>query len=595
MASLSSTFNVGDGSASSLIKSATTLQNELATYEDDSQKIAFENSGYTDAAFTTYSNYLNSRISTLSSSGTVEDQIKAQTMQQEVVTATHSNISFHIQQDNIQLMSSGISGTAAGYYQKMQVLQGQYQTATSIGDTTLADSLMNQYYSASQSYQSALQTAADSAATLASTNATTEKEVTTNLDGALKTLNDTVKAGGNMNTAITSWVNTNKTTLNALGVVLPQNAAPNYWNIVNGVVGAKYTAYNLLSSMYSSTDPQASLTYSGDATSLFNGETTVSTLAGSLNAQQIAQAEVDPNMFTTNVTTGKMEMNQKTGLQFAGSNQGQFKGSLENTYSGDTTKTVFLSPAQTNQMTKLGLEFTESKSAPKTAQATTVDKSLGIDNPQADKSAGTSTETATNGVTATVTNKSPEWLRNLASQMTGGATGTNASLNLYVDQQIPGGYLEFGHAGAGSDEYYIIGSDGKGLTGGFAVTQGTDGSLNIQSMGGQYGFDQSSVQTTINNALNNRVQLATTQTQGSIKAETMPKLPNIPVVQPVKATVTPATSTPTSVPTTKAVQPTANPQTTAPGSAIQGAKGGLQGGSGSINTGGGGGNSSIKL
>lgn len=587
MPSLSASFNVGTGSVSSLVKSAATLQNELATYEDDAQKIAFENSGYTDTAFATYQSYLNSRISTLSTSGTIEDQIKAQNMQQEVVTATHSNISFHIQQDNINLMSSGISGTAAGYYQKMQVLQGQYQTAVNIGDTTLADTLMSQYYSASQSYQTALQTASDSAATLASTNATDEKEVVTNLDNALKIITDGMATGGNVQSTITSWVKANAKTLGTLGVVLPQGAAPNYWNIVNGVLGAKYNAYNLLSNMYSTSDPQQSITMQQNATMLFNGETKIPTAAGNLTAQQVAQAEVTPNMFILNESTGKYQMTQKIGLQFAGKGQGQFAGEVENTYSGDATKTIFLSPSQTNMMTKMGLEFSETNSKPKTAEANAVQSALG----EKPNSNATGSEVANNGVTATVTNKSPLWLQKAMGVGTGTQT-SSAEVNLYLDTQVPGGGLMYGQVG--SKEYNIVMSDSKGLTGGFKVTQNADGTMNIESMGGQYGFDQTNVYNTINNALNTQIQISgANDEKSSVKPLNLPPLPKLQTTASPAATINS-----TSTPGAPSVTPIQAPKATIQGSNVnpQQTKGNLQGsGSASLNNSGGGGNSSIKL
>src|SRR6185312_8876527 len=105
MASLSSSSSrLGNVTASSLVRSAGTLQREIATFQDNAAKISYENSGHTDEAYQAYVNYLQGRIKTLASSSSVTDLNKAQSLQQEVVTATHANVSYQIQQENMRLM-----------------------------------------------------------------------------------------------------------------------------------------------------------------------------------------------------------------------------------------------------------------------------------------------------------------------------------------------------------------------------------------------------------------------------------------------------------------------------------------------------------
>jgi hypothetical protein len=544
MTSLSANFNVGTGSASSLVKSATTLQNDLNSYNDEVQKVTFENSGYTDSSTQAYLTYLNSRVSSLQSSGTVTDQTKAVELQQEMVTAQHSNISYHIQQENIQLMSQGDSGTVAGYQSKMSVIASQYNTAVSIGDTTLADSLESQYYSTSQSMQTAEQTAATAAQTLnntaASTGAANNEHVATTLTDTLKELNNAMSEAGpnGANTAIQNWMKSSNITqtLTGLGIKVPGGAAPNYFDIVSGVTQAIAQSHYLAAqAMQGSSDTSAPLdvqTYYNDYTNIMYGITKTDTLAGSMSLSDVQEAAANKNMYVASENgdgTWSYKISSITGYQTEGTTtnvNGQTVPNVVPEYSGLLSKTT-ADPkvvSNTGPLAKLGF---------------TVITQSG--------------DSITNGYQVEASDKLPSYLQRLMPSK-------NATFYIQVN---PKGNMQFVIPNStGSDQIITLATDTKGLTGAFNVTNGKP-----QAIGGQYGFDESAntlisaatIVQTKNTALQNVLQ----KTPGTGSITTPPKPGGI-VSAPAPPGTT-LTSTPKAAPLPKApvTNTTAKPGTIA--------------------------------
>lgn len=161
--SLKSGGQFGNASASSLVKSAQSLTNEIATYNDTVQSLTFENSSKTSADLQAYSTYLNGRIGTLQSTGTITDATKALNMQQTLISASHSSASADIQRSTIAVLDG--QGTSDD---KLQALGTAYQQLYSLGDLSAAQSYEEQYYSFSQTVQAQKQAAASALATAAS-------------------------------------------------------------------------------------------------------------------------------------------------------------------------------------------------------------------------------------------------------------------------------------------------------------------------------------------------------------------------------------------------------------------------------------------
>ena len=558
MASLSSSFRVGNASASNLVKTAATVQRELATLQDTEAEYTYANSAKTSADLQTYTDYLNSRITSLQSSGTITDITKAQTMQQKVITATHENISADIVRENINLMSQGISGTPAGYQDKMNVVAAEYQRALGVGDSGLAQSLFSQYDSLSQSYQSAVTAASSAASTLSSAatsaNVTYQGEVVTNLESALKSFTGTAKnlSENELNSTLAAWASANSKTMATLGVKI-NTSQPNYWDVVSGIAGAIYNAKVLQAQAESVTNPLVSATYAQDAQNYLTGTTKFSTLAGDLTVQQIAEAQTNPQMFAYDSSTGTYKMTIQTGYQYQTMTNadGTQTQQLVPSYSGMTQKgqfdkVYFLSPTETAQMTKLGLNFSENTSG-----------------------------TTGDGVQVQATENTPGWLKQLI--------GSNGIANVYSTQN---GFLQI-KAGSTSGQgvsSYVIAQDQKGLQG--IYEQLPDGTSKLA--GGDYGFSAGAVSLLINQAQQTQSNIAVenAKIQQQLVAQIKPVQQVASVAPPAPANTAPAIQ-PAAAPQltfnpqaatnkgAQTLQPTANPQSTGGANLNQSGKGGI--------------------
>lgn len=403
-------------STSSLLKSAASIRNQVATYQDQLMAFEYGNSAYTDSALSSYSSYLKSRIASLSSSGSIADASKALSLTKALDSATKSNISATIQRENIQVLSGNASLT-----DKYNVVADQFVRAQANGDMTLAQTLEGQAYSLSQSIQLQAQTAHDAGVALAKANATSEGNIVTNLETGLKQLNTTLQHTGqkDFNSTIQQWVANNKATFNALGVDIPAGMQPNYWNVVNGVMGAMYNHDQLAYNYLVATDPQAAQAYLDRATALHNGGSTVPTLAGDRTAQQVQQAMSNPSMFVYDQNTGKFVESAQTGYQFNPNSPMNPSA----TYSGTVKQPTFLSATQTAQMAALGLVFGQ--------------------NPK--------TNTTGNGVEVQATDSSPQWLKDVLGK--NGVTNvfaTGAGLQFQADSVSGSGKAIFTVAGDGT-------------------------------------------------------------------------------------------------------------------------------------------------
>lgn len=533
MASLTSSFNVGSGSASSLIKSATSLANELATFQDDEQDIQYQNSAKTDADFQAYQSYLQGRVNTLQSTGTIADETKALTMSQKIISAQHSNISANIQRENIQVMAGNATLT-----DKYNTIVSQYSTALSIGDDALAQSLESQAYSVSQSIQYQAQTAATAASTLAKANATasagSQRGAVASLQEGLKELNNDSKNVGQagFNNIVTNWVKSNTGTLAALGVHLAPGQQPNYFNLVDAVNGAVYNHDMLAYQAELPLDPVTAQGYYNDAINLQQGITKVDTLGGSLTAQQITAAANNPSMFAYDSTTGTYKQTQQTG--YSGYDQ---NGNPVASYSGDLKQTTFLTPTQTGQMNKLGLSFTQGNS-----------------NTAASKK--NDTTNVGDGVQVQASSTSPQWLKNLI--------GENGVTNVYVDKTGNNGttvglQIEGDSTDGTGRAYYTVATDANGRSGAFEHLP--DGST--QAVGGDYGFSAGAVQLLINQAEGTAHLVAVQQANAAVAAQQAAaklKLTTPTVTAPAPVTSAPKTNIQGSSPK---LQNTVNPQATA--------------------------------
>lgn len=479
MASLGSSLKLGSGSASSLIKSANTITNEVNAYRDAQAKAAYQ-LDHSDTAFKTYSDYLTSRINDLQSTGSITNLTKATQLHDELVSAYQSNVSFNIKNTSIAIMDG--SATAPT---KINQLGNLYQQALGIGDVNLAQSLESQAYSAQQTYEQQLQTAAQNAEMYAKAQGTAtgaaENSVATNLENGLKQLNADIGTGGmsKFNTASKAWVDSNKSALMALAdapgispdakqamMKAISSSQPGYQDIISGVTAAIMTAHVTAANMVLPYDPGKASDYNQQAQDIANGNTKIQTLAGSLSAQDIQNWQNNPGMFIPheNTTGGSLQFTFKSaGLMSGESAIAGYKydqqGNLAADFTGQETGHIVTANEANqinSQLTKFGVSFKPLKAG----------------------------DNLTNGISVQFSDKSPDWLK--------GVTG--GQKNLVTQLYVTGQGLQFATLDkSGQSHAYLLATDSRGLSG---LYQGSNenGQLkfNYQSAKGEYGFNQNS-------------------------------------------------------------------------------------------------------
>lgn len=522
-------------STTSLLRSAASTRAQLADYRDRLMSFQYSNSAYTDSAFNEYSTYLQGRIDDLMAAGGIPNISKALSLTESLRTAQKQNMSANIQRENIQIMAGNASLT-----DKYNLVAQQFTQAQAMGDDTLAQQLMSQAYSISQSIQYQAQAASSASITLAKSNVTAVKD-------SLSALNASLKGVGQkaFNSTIADWVSSNSSALAQLGVVIPKGAQPNYWDIVNGVMGAEYNHYMTLATALAPTDPSGAYAAQLEAQSLMNGGTSVSTLGGNLTAQQVQEAAANPAMFAYNEATSKFELTKPTGLQYATDANGNPTSTVEPTYGGNLKQTIFLSPTQLNQVNALGLNITGDAGSKKDANGKSI---------------------VANGVEVQATQNTPQWVRNIL--------GENGITNLYATDRG----LEFEADTETGKGIYTIATDNKGLLGLFESAP--DG--NYKTLGGQYGFSESQNSFTMpplprGTAPSFNLSLGTTNAHSILtNATSHYQLPSLPPISTTPSLRLPSISIAPSphpaVPKVVSVQPhTVNPQPAAKGNTIQNA------------------------
>lgn len=577
MPSLLGSSKLGNSSSSSLLKSANSIAVQVANYQDSVEAYNYGLSAYTDAAYNDYTTYLNSRITSLSAVPSLTNEQKVLTLTKTMDSATKSNVSASITRENIQIMSGSATPT-----DKYNLISNQYVRAVGNGDLTLAQSLESQAYSLSQTIQYQAQQAADASQTLAKATATAGaagyEDIVTNLKFSLSQLNNDIKSGGQskFNSTIKQWVTQNSDTLKALGVALPDGAAPNYFDIVNGVAGAIYNNHMLAAAALQTTDPLRAQDYRDKAQAAATTDK-FGTLAGGKTALEIQQAASNPQQFVYDQTTGGLVETKQSGNILAPDSSGKL--TVQPTYSGTVQQTTFLSPGQTAVMSKLGLNFSANSNG-----------------------------TTGNGVKVQATNDTPDWLKTVL--------GNNNVANVFTNNQ---GQLQFtadATSGEGKAIYTVV-TDSRGK-----VALGEDSATSSTILGGEYGYNtnppgvstsgggyfgwaslthaigsighqiadlflgHASAQGLINQAqvTQSGIAVANAAAQAKLMLAAPPSLPALSVsnTPPPPVTIAPKVTAPT---TTSVLQPTANPQqtSTAPlqsgGVNLQGGNINLQGGS----------------
>jgi hypothetical protein len=522
MPRISSSYRLGNTSTSALVRSSASIQNEINSYNDSLAAYQYELSPKTAQDLNTYQTYLTGRVTQLQNTGSITDASKALTITKTITSAVRSNVSSDIQRENIQIMSGN-----ATLEDKYNVIVAQFQRAVGIGDLSLAQQLESQAYSVSQSIQYQAQQAAQAGQALAkattSSNLYAQQGIQASLDEGLKTLNNDIKHVGakNANKAVGAWVDANREFLQATGVVIPQGAQPNYFDLVKGVQNAKYNSLVLEAQTKAPSDPKGAAALMAKAYNLRTSATTIDTLGGHLTIEEINQAAQDPAMFAYDNSTGKYIKTSQTGYQYVdGHVAPEFSGIV-----GDARRNqiYFLNPNQTSELTHLGLNFTMNKNG-----------------------------TTGDGVQVQLTENTPQWLKDIF--------GTQNGMTKVFTDKI--GNLQFqGPSTDGNGLSYFTLMTIGGLNGVFE--HGADGSTKL--IGGNYGFDQGAAQLLINAGQQKQQQIQL-QTQAEQQAQaaklTLAKPAPLPTIAPPpRVAPKPVAAAPLQhTVSAQSIQPTYNPQ-----------------------------------
>lgn len=288
------------GSVSALLRSASSVASTIQSIQDKAAADAWATSAYSDDAYKTYSDYLNRRISTLSTTSAPTDVLKSMTLTDTLRSATKQNTSATITRENIQVMAGN-----AKLVDKYNVIAGQYVRAVGNGDLTLAQSLMSQAYSVNQSIQYQAQQAQDAATTLAKASGTkTAKgytDVATSLEKDLVAFNNQYVHAGQKSAdkALQTFVDSKKDQLTKLGIILQPGVKPNYFDVVSGVNQAVFQAYNLAGDAAAPYAADGGQSYYDKAA---NSVSKIPTAYGTMSAVELQNAAANPNNFSYNTS-----------------------------------------------------------------------------------------------------------------------------------------------------------------------------------------------------------------------------------------------------------------------------------------------------
>lgn len=284
------------GSTSALLRTAGSLASSLAANQDEAMRIAFQNNP-SDAGLTDYLGYLNTRITHLNSTGSISDNTKAMSMAQTMTTATHTNISYDIANENIQVLAGN-----ATLQDKYNTVVAQYARAVPTGDMPLLQSLETQAYSLNQQIQYQQQTSAAASSTLAKASGTSqakgEESVATTISADLAKFNTAYAHAGTANAkkVLGDFVTAHKDQFAALGVILKPGVAPNYFDVVSGANQAIFAAHNAAGDAVAPYADDGGQSYYDKAAAVVSN---IPTIYGKMNANQLQNAADHPYQFAT--------------------------------------------------------------------------------------------------------------------------------------------------------------------------------------------------------------------------------------------------------------------------------------------------------
>jgi hypothetical protein len=309
MPSLSASFNIGSKSASSLIKSAVTISDQVNAYNDEVQSLQWDASAKTEADYRAYVNYLNKRSSNLRGTNSITNNTKAVEIQKTIIGAQKTFTSAQVQRASISVVMGNASLT-----DKYSTVLHLYNEAGRAGDAGLQQSLALQADQLSQRIQYQNDAAASATSTLAKATATkagaAQQSVATQLEYQLKDLNAAFQTAGNsnINKLTRDWAKKVTPQLKALGVKVPNGAQPNYVDLVAGIVQGIGQSHELAATALATSDPVAANSYMQEALAVKYGITKFSVGGRSMSAADIVNYQENPESYTIQDINGKTSL-----------------------------------------------------------------------------------------------------------------------------------------------------------------------------------------------------------------------------------------------------------------------------------------------
>ena len=293
MAGSNSPFS-SSSSISSLLRSATSAQEKIRTYEDSVAAYQWDNSAKTYEDFVTYNDYLNTRKTSAT------DPTESLTYQKKIDSARSGYISNEIQRQSIDVVYG--TGTNTTKYNKLVDL---YDQAASAGQYDLAQSLYLQAANLSVTIQNERTASAEAAKTLAKATATAnvkaQNGLASELEDRLKSFNDNFIHAGQKtaNKLLGQFVQDNKQLFADLGITLKDGVQPNYFDIVDGMSRAITEAYGLAAQYAAPYADDGGQSYIDKAKAYMEKIPTAYGKMSSTQLQQIKNSNVDKFTYNT--------------------------------------------------------------------------------------------------------------------------------------------------------------------------------------------------------------------------------------------------------------------------------------------------------
>lgn len=455
---------------SALLRSASANRKKVLAYQDAVKAYEWQTSLKTYDQYRDYASYLEQR------SKSTTDASSALSLRKTADSAYKGYIS-----NEIQRASIAVTQGTGNLYDKYNKLAGFFQQAQDLGQYDLAQSLIVQMGTVQNtiiSQEEAAQAASERLAAAneayakknASAQAASNISVVNSLKNGLDALTLAYNRGGQLeyNKAAKKFVDSNKDTLKALGIKLPEDYSTNIGQVIEGTIKGIGTYYTLAADAVANTDPEKSADYLSKAQDIALGNTTFKTPAGNLSYAQAGQFAKNPSGYIETVNNeGQRELKRSTIAQYVVEN-----GKIVPKYTGTLNEQQATESQQKKALEKLGFKDAkyDSGTGKWTVQLNTAQGSEGRQ----------------------------DWFK---------AADIGTSDNGYITLEPTDTGFQF--YDQGNNRLYQIGFDNRGLAGLYNI----DPIQGIQHISGQYGFNQN--KNSIVSATSKILDAATIQAQSN--------------------------------------------------------------------------------